>query len=249
MATTLRTSRRLPVWVAAVVLALLASLLPQVTSPAHADSGMEAEFVALINKERAATGAKAVKVAGDLTSVARTHSKRMADQDHLHHNPNLGSDVTGWRKVGENVGRGPSVGAIHNAFMNSSGHKRNILDPDWIEVGVGVVIRDGQVWVTEIFRVPSGSTSEPKPEPEPEPEPKKESTSSSSGTESSSGSSSKPASAPAPEPAPEPEPEPEPEPHEVVDKPLPLDRMTLMLARQEAQERSLSLEEVLASDD
>ncbi len=245
---------RAPRWpatlVAAVVLAMVATLVPALPSPAHADSGMESEFVSLINKERSAQGRSSVRVAGDLTSVARSHSKVMADQSNLHHNPNLGSDVSGWKKVGENVGRGPSVGSIHKAFMNSSGHKRNILDADWVEVGVGVVVRDGQIWVTEVFRLPAGAApapekkSEPEPEKKSEPEPEKKS-------EPTSAPKNDPAPAPSNDPAPAadpaPTPEPDPEPHEVIDQPLPLDRVTLKMARLEAAEGSMSLDEVLGS--
>ena len=232
-----------------LVLALLGALVPGVQS-AHADAGAESQFVSLVNQERAAQGLPAVEVASDLTAVARRHSQRMADDDNLHHNPNLGSDVSGWQKVGENVGRGPSAGAIHQGFMNSPSHRDNILDPDWTQVGIGVVVQDGQMWVTEVFRLPQGASS-PEPAPEPEPEP-------------------------APEPEPEPKPEPEPQPvsdtsssadgsadeeattasddedvaeepeqtgprHEVVERPVSLDRGLLTLARLEATEQGSSI--------
>jgi uncharacterized protein YkwD len=160
----------------AVVLGLVLSLFPGIQH-AHAapDANAEARFVSLINAERANAGLPALKVAGDLTKVARRHSVRMAESGKLHHNANLGSEVSGWDKVGENVGRGPNVDRVHAAFMASDGHRRNILDPDWTEVGVGVEVVDGGLWVTEIFRLPSGASApkpEPKPEPKAEPEPK-----------------------------------------------------------------------------
>ena len=151
-----------------LIVSFLAILVP--ASPAEAaDANAEAQFVALLNNERAARGLAKLTVASDLVSVARSHSATMAQKNDLYHNPNLGSDVANWQKVGENVGRGPSVSSIHEAFMNSAGHRANILDSDWTEVGVGVVVVDGRVWVTEVFRQPlSSATSEPEPAPEPE---------------------------------------------------------------------------------
>jgi hypothetical protein len=217
----------------AVVLALLATLLPT-PAPALADAGAEGEFIAQLNQARQSAGLPSVRVSGDLTAVARRHSERMASQGSLHHNPNLGSDVSGWQKVGENVGHGPSVGSIHSALMNSPSHRANILGGDWTEVGVGVVARDGALWVTQVFRLPSGSAPAPSPAPEPEPaaEPAPEPA----------------AEAPAPKPEPAPEPEPEPEPrvtppgprHEVTAPPLPLDRTRLKLARMDAAEAALA---------
>lgn len=170
----------------AALVVLLASLLVGLTlptTPAHAavDAGAESQFVAAVNQARSAQGLPSLQVAGDLTSVARQHSARMADGDNLHHNPNLGSQVTNWQKVGENVGTGPSVDSIHSAFMNSASHRANILGSDWTQVGVGVEVRGDTIWVTQVFRQPQGA-SQPAPEPE---------------------------STPAPQPAPEPESEPQ----------------------------------------
>ena len=139
----------------AALLALLVTLL--VPTAARADAGAEAAFVQRVNQERAAQGLAPLAVADDLVAVARRHSGRMADAADLHHNPALASEVTGWQKVGENVGRGPSVDPIHAAFMASPGHRQNILDGDWTELGVGVVVRDGTVWVTQVFREPEAA--------------------------------------------------------------------------------------------
>ena len=241
--------RRVTPTLAALVVILLAALLPPVSTPAFADGGMEAQFVAAVNSERAAQGLPALSVAGDLSSVARSHSRVMADTGNLHHNPNLGSAVSGWQKVGENVGRGPSVATIHGALMNSAGHRRNILDSDWTQLGVGVVVDSGgQIWVTQVFRKPVGAAPAPKPEPTPEPTPEAK-------PQPKPQTQAEPKAEPAPvaaepgaapEPEPEPEPEPVREPHPVRDQPLALDRMTLLLARQTAEEEDVSFDEVIA---
>ena len=243
--------RRRATLVAAVVLALLASFAPWQAAPALADAGMESAFVAAINQERKAAGVAPLSVAGDLTSVARKHSKVMADADNLHHNPNLGGAVSGWKKVGENVGRGPSVGSIHSAFMSSSGHRENILSPEWTQVGVGVVVAGSQVWVTEVFRLPAGATApapKPAPAPEPEPAPKPKPTPEPAPKAKAAPSGAPepaPAAPPEPEPAPEPAATPEPVPHEVLEIPLPFDQITFTLAKLEAADRAVPLHDVL----
>ena len=83
----------------------------------------------------------------------------MADRSKLYHNPGLTSDVNNWRWVGENVGYGPDADTVHVAFMNSPAHKANILDRDYTEVGIGAVVRNGRVWVAEIFRRPARTTT------------------------------------------------------------------------------------------
>jgi uncharacterized protein YkwD len=129
---------------------------------AFADStaSMESQFIAKMNAARQANGQRPYSVASDLTAVARAHSANMASQQSLYHNPSLTTDVHNWQAVGENVGEGPDVTDIHDAFMHSPEHRANILDHDFTEVGVGVSVdSQGTVWVTEDFREPMSSSS------------------------------------------------------------------------------------------
>ena len=138
----------------------LTVLAPQA---AFADStySMEAQFIAKVNAARQANGQAPYSVAGDLSSIARSHSANMASQQSLYHNPSLTSQVPNWQAVGENVGEGPDVSDIATAFMQSPEHRANILDHDFTQIGVGVSVdKNGIVWVTEDFRQPmSGSSS------------------------------------------------------------------------------------------
>lgn len=252
--------------VAVVVLALAGCLLLPVPTAAHADAGLESQFVSALNAARASQGLPALAIAGDLTSVARSHSRVMADTNHLHHNPDLGAAVSGWRKVGENVGRGPSVSSIHEALMNSPGHRRNILDADWTQLGMGVVVKDGQLWVTQVFRTPANAAPAPAPAPEPEPAPRAEAAPEAGPDSSPATADPGPAADPGTERSGTPSSEPssagtepprradtdrraarEPEPHPVQSPPLALDRMTLLLARQTAAEEAESFEEIVAA--
>jgi hypothetical protein len=150
------------------VLVLLALVLPFcVVSALPASATAASEFVSRTNGARTSRGLRAYTARSDLASVAQRQAARMAAQRSLFHNPNLGSDVSGWRSLGENVGRGSSVSAIHDAFMASSSHRANILSGTFTEIGVGTATGgDGLLYVSEVFRQPNGATyTAPAPAP------------------------------------------------------------------------------------
>lgn len=118
----------------------------------HSTELEEAEFARLINEERRRAGLPALLSYWDLVDDARAHSRLMDQTNDLHHNPAL-KEVTQpgyWARLGENVGRGFDVGGLHRAFMNSTGHRENILG-DFTHLGVGVHHADGGLWVTVVF--------------------------------------------------------------------------------------------------
>ncbi|MFP5335367.1 MAG: CAP domain-containing protein [Actinomycetes bacterium] len=180
-----------------LVAALLTAAGVALAPPAGASAGT---FVSLINSARASAGLPALSSRGDLASVAASWTQRMASSGTLAHNPSLASQVTGYRYVGENVGYGPDAATIHRAFMDSASHRANILDRDYTEVGVAVVQADGRLWVTEVFRAPSGAPKAGTPSPG-------GGTSSEAATTRSRGSAGAPARAAAPPPPPPPSPE------------------------------------------
>ena len=88
----------------------------------------------------------------------------------ISHNPSLGSQVSGnWTKLGENVGVGYDVDGLMRAFIDSPAHYRNLVDPDWNYVGVGVSYgSDGRMYTTHNFMAkPSGGGAPPPPPPPP----------------------------------------------------------------------------------
>lgn len=132
----------------------LAGLALTATASSATDSNAAA-FVTKTNAARSANGLPAYAVASDLAAVARRHSQEMAAKQSLYHNPNLGTEVSGWQVVGENVGTGGTVDSIQTAFMNSPEHRANILAHDYTQVGIGTVTdSNGRIWVTVVFRLP-----------------------------------------------------------------------------------------------
>jgi hypothetical protein len=148
---------------------MMAAVLVMVT-PAHADTtSNEAAFVARINSLRASHGAGPLSVNGTLTSVARSWASHMAGQGTLSHNPSLSSQAPrDWTRLGENVGQGPSVDVLQQAFTNSSAHYANMINPAFTSVGVGVVMSGSTMWVTEDFMT-GGYGAAPAPVATPRP--------------------------------------------------------------------------------
>lgn len=56
-----------------------------------------------------------------------------------------------WRSLGENVGYGPSVASIEDAYMRSPGHRKNIVDTRWTYVGVGHARNGSRIYTVQVF--------------------------------------------------------------------------------------------------
>jgi uncharacterized protein YkwD len=157
----LRTARRSTPRLTSLLLALALTLGLTIATagPAAANTlepGLENELVALTNRARAAAGRPALRVELQLTRVARDWSNTMATRQQLSHRPSLRDSINGnWSRIGENVGVGPSVSRIQDAFMNSPGHRDNLLG-DYDRIGVGIYERGGRYWVTVNFLKGSG---------------------------------------------------------------------------------------------
>ena len=123
----------------------------------------EAEFLELINEERAAEGLNPLARLDVLVDGARGQAEAIHQAGYLYHNPDLADVTTGWYALGENVGYGPTVGALHRAFMDSPGHRANVLEATYNYLGVGVVLDENSViWVAVVFMYgPDGLASEP----------------------------------------------------------------------------------------
>ena len=136
------------------------------------------DLLALTNADRSRNGLTPLTIASDLQVYAQGWAEAMMRAGQLSHSADL-AVLSNGRLVGENVGQGPALTDIESAFMASPPHRANILEPDYSEVGVGVVW-DGAdyFYVAVIFRQattaasPPPAPAEPKPAPAaPEPEP------------------------------------------------------------------------------
>lgn len=130
------------------------------TPPPAAPEPIEQHLVDLANQERIRAGRAPLEVDVDIREVARNWSGEMSRSaggcssgGGLQHNLDYATEMpVGWSRAAENVGCGPSVEWIHQALMDSSLHRENILDEGFTRVGVGVAIAlDGTIWVTQNF--------------------------------------------------------------------------------------------------
>lgn len=121
----------------------------------------EKRVLKLTNKQRKKHDCRTLKMKKPLRKAARKHSKRMAAAGNLSHQlpgePGLGNRVTAagyrnWRGVAENIAYGyPTPKSMVKAWMDSPGHRQNILNCDYRHLGVGVTLEGGTPWATQDF--------------------------------------------------------------------------------------------------
>ena len=118
----------------------------------------ERDVVRLVNEERRKMGLGELTHNWELSRVARYKSQDMKDKAYFSHtSPTYGSPFQMMRSFGisyrtaaENIARGQATPeAVVKAWMSSAGHRANILNPSFTEIGVGYVA-DGRYW-TQMF--------------------------------------------------------------------------------------------------
>jgi len=129
--------------------------VPQVNSSVLA---YESEVIRLVNEIRKENGLKTLTANWELSRVARYKSQDMVDNRYFSHtSPVYGSPFQmirafglSFRTAGENIAYGQRTPqAVVNAWMNSSGHRANILNASYTQIGVGYVA-NGHYW-TQMF--------------------------------------------------------------------------------------------------
>ena len=123
------------------------------TTQTEPKADSSSQVLALHNDTRKNRGLKALSLDAKVSRYALRHSKAMANKGYLFHTSSLASVLGGrnWSIAGENVGVGPDVERVQDAFMDSAPHRKNILRSGYDHVAIGVY-RDGPlVWVTVIF--------------------------------------------------------------------------------------------------
>ena len=124
-----------------------------------AEAAAEAEVLKLVNEERAKVGCSAVAANSTLSDLAEKFSEAMAAEGFFDHTDPSGASP--WDRAaklgitdlgGENIARGQAdAAAVMEAWMNSPGHRANILNCDFKTLGVGVHFGSGGPWWTQDF--------------------------------------------------------------------------------------------------
>ncbi|RXH56536.1 Transporter [Granulicella sibirica] len=132
------------------------------TSPSTAPStksSAEAFLFQQANRERADRGLSELSWDDSLARAASAHASEMAAHQTISHQfagePELSargaSAGAKFALISENVAEAPDAGTIHHAWMNSPGHRENLLDARVDAVGISVVSRAGQLYAVEDF--------------------------------------------------------------------------------------------------
>ena len=114
----------------------------------------EAQFLTLMNNERVGAGLAPMNLDAAMYPMAIEWSQQMKAAGGLSHRPDRAARASAiapsWTKLGENVGTGGSVTSLHTAFMNSPGHRANVLG-DYNRVSIAVIVDGARIWVTFDF--------------------------------------------------------------------------------------------------
>lgn len=124
------------------------------------DFESERKMFDLVNQERIKFGVKPLIWDEQLAKVGRNHSEDMFVRGYFSHYSPEGKDVGDrlldisipFSVAGENLALAPTVTRAHTGLINSQGHRRNILDPAFAKIGIGVI--DGGVYgkmFTQVF--------------------------------------------------------------------------------------------------
>lgn len=121
-------------------------------------SSYENEVIRLVNEIRVKNALSVLQSDWQLSRVARYKSQDMKDNNYFsHQSPTYGSPFDmmksfgiSYKRAAENIAKGQnSPQSVVNAWMNSSGHRANILNPSFTKIGVGYV-KSGNYW-TQMF--------------------------------------------------------------------------------------------------
>jgi len=139
---------------------------PAASASATGTNAAKQQVLSLLNDVRDGHGLHPLALRGSFTRVARTHAYDMVRRDYFHHDTLGGANWDArvrtaglMRTVGENIGWGTlgtgTPQTIVRAWMNSPDHRRNILDPGFRLVGIGIAAGsfqgkgDARVYVTD----------------------------------------------------------------------------------------------------
>jgi uncharacterized protein YkwD len=114
------------------------------------------------NRERVAAGLQPFKWDDALAAAARQHAQVMASQNLLLHqclneppvDQRAAQAGAKFSMIAENIAVGPNPETIHNGWMHSSGHRKNILNPDITAIGVATVRTSGGLFAVQDFSRP-----------------------------------------------------------------------------------------------
>lgn len=123
-------------------------------------NSMAQQVVELVNNERAKYGLAPLAIDSSVSEVAQAKSEDMRDNNYFSHtSPTYGSPFemlkafgVNYSSAGENIAKGQKTAqAVVEAWMNSEGHRENILNSNYTKIGVGYATGNGTTYWTQMF--------------------------------------------------------------------------------------------------
>nr|WP_320146172.1 CAP domain-containing protein [uncultured Anaeromusa sp.] len=120
----------------------------------------EMQAIQLLNRDRAKNGLTSLSADAKLTQIARSHAADMARQNYFNHTNLQGQSPfdrmtekgIAYRSAGENIAYNHSLENMQEAWMNSPGHRANILNTGYTHGGVGLYTKeDGTIYGVQLF--------------------------------------------------------------------------------------------------
>jgi uncharacterized protein YkwD len=130
------------------------------TADLHDLAKVRAEMLAAVNAERRRNGARPLRAESQLDLSAQRHAEDMLARGYFAHESPSGTTVRErsraagyeWRAIGENIAFGQlSVKEVMETWMNSPGHRRNILEPKFTDLGTGLAMGKGKDGTYQIY--------------------------------------------------------------------------------------------------
>jgi uncharacterized protein YkwD len=125
---------------------------------------VESEIIRLTNVERQKVGAPPLRASAKIAQAAAAYAALMAKLDKMDHHldgKDAGQRLTAagyqWQSWGENIAFNfPNAASVVQAWMSDEGHKQNLLNPNFTEIGVGVAFNaKGQPYYDQVFARPA----------------------------------------------------------------------------------------------
>jgi len=139
-----------------------ATAAPNVTCTSSTLGAVQSRILTETNAARRSAGAAPLAANAGMHVVAVDWSVKMAAARTMSHNPNYSTQIPpGWRAAGENVAYGYAPASVTRAWLDSPGHRANILNRAYTHIGIGVACSSaGQPYYTQVF---GGYTTTPTP--------------------------------------------------------------------------------------
>lgn len=160
--------------VVAAAASALALLLSGIAGPASAaptctmtNAQAQQQILSEVNYARVSSGLGALALSAPMNDVATAWSTSQASAGAMSHNPNYSTQIpAGWTAAGENVAFNYAPTAVTSAWLNSTGHRANILNAAFTHIGIGMACDlSGRAYYTQNFASYPAAPSAPAPAP------------------------------------------------------------------------------------